>query len=118
MDVKNILVLGALGVAALALFNRGSNTVTQVGSGSLPGLSIAPGPVFNFGDGSGKYQGNGGYPPFNSCGCGRATGGIRLAGEISPVFASAIQTLPGVSRPQPINDPTPGVELVSNGVFT
>lgn len=117
MDTKTVVTLGALAVAGLAIV-LGSRNSVSVAPGTptqLGGVQLGNAPVFNFAGGNGQYMGAGGYPPFNSCGCGRADNGLRVAASISPVFADAIETLPGVKQ---INDPVvPQLLTVGNGAF-
>jgi hypothetical protein len=119
MDIKNVVTIGALVIAGLALvLGRGSAPQTvQAGGGSVGGITLGDGPTFNIQSGStnGRYTGGGGYPPFNSCGCGRANNGLNVVANISPVYGSAI-TLPFGIKAQPGPAVLP-VDLIGNGSF-
>lgn len=120
--MEKFLIYAALALSALAFFRKPSTTVVETG-GASQGVSLTLGnaPVFNFVsrasrvDGNGKYMGAN-YPPFNSCGCGRPRVGVEYGNSTSPVFASAIQMLPGVKAPLPVGGAAQ-VDLLSNGEF-
>lgn len=119
MDAKNVVTIGALVVAGLALVlgrNAPAQIVQTPGQGT--GISLGDGPTFNFMGGStnGTYNSGGGYPPFNSCGCGRATNGLTVVADISPVYGQAISLPQGIKKTLPVNGSP--VELISNGAFT
>lgn len=120
MDIKNVVTIGALVVAGLALIlgRNAAPQIVQAPGQAGGGITLGNGPVFNFagGNANGDYNGGGGYPPFNSCGCGRASNGLTVVANISPVYGEAISFPEGIKKPLPIIEGT-AVELVGNGVF-
>jgi len=119
MDMKNVITIGALVVAGLALVlgRNTANATVQSTPAQLGGITLGDGPTFNIqaGSSNGAYNSGGGYPPFNSCGCGRATNGLNVVANISPVYGSAITLPEGIKKTLPV-DVSP-VQLVSNGAF-
>lgn len=120
MDIKNVVTIGALAIAGLALvLGRGSAPQVAQAGGSVGGITLGDGPTFNVqgGNANGRYTGGGGYPPFNSCGCGRANNGLNVVANISPIYGRAITLPDGIKKTLPTPEVLP-VELISNGSFT
>lgn len=116
------LTFAALGLALFAAFRKPAPVIVDGGgNNSLPSITLGDGPVFNI-QGTQRtepYQG-GAYPPFNSCGCGRASTGVRFTTSLAPVYGAASQTLQGVpvtpAAKQKILSPR-AAWLVPNGAF-
>lgn len=116
METGTVIALSAAALAVIALFRKPQTVVQQVGNGGVPSIQLGAGPTFNINraNGNGQYMGDGGYPPFNSCGCGRAMNGVMLTPRLAPVYGDAIVNVPGVKTPQPVGGPVQ-LELIGNG---
>lgn len=118
--MKNVITIGALVVAGLALvLGRNAAPQTAQAPGQVGGITLGDGPTFNIQGGSanGPYNAGGGYPPFNSCGCGRATNGLSVVANISPVYGNAITLPAGIAKDDKAPEVLPTVTLIGNGAF-
>lgn len=118
MKVETVITFAALAIAGAAIFFRPSPKVTVDGGNALAPLSVGAGPTFNFGSGNGNYMGNGAYPPFNSCGCGRSMGGVSLTSKLAPIYGQAVTLPQGVKKTLPvIEGEYAPVKLVGDGAY-
>lgn len=118
MKAETVITIASLAVAAGAIFFRPAPRVTVEAGGGIAPLSVGSGPTFNFGQGNGQYMGTGAYPPLNSCGCGRSSGGVTITPQLSPIYSAAVRLPEGVKKTLPvIEGEYSKVELVGNGEF-